>query len=131
LTSAGSANATASAGDTARTAAIFALESKLSRIAEKLKLSEDENKNLNVENLKINVLKDSLREKNNSIQELKRNFDDREKNKNIDGGLSKDKSSDDLRLKIVDYMEENKTLKRALAAATMGHRTPSVDRIAK
>ena len=106
--------------------AIAAPEAKLFRINEKLKFAEEKISELTIENTQINTLKDTLRERNNSIKDLKRNLDDRERNKK-----TAPEDSDELRLRIVDLMAENKTLKQALAAATVGSRQGSADRIGK
>eukprot|EP00596_Hydrurales_sp_CCMP1899_P005465 CAMPEP_0119044070 /NCGR_PEP_ID=MMETSP1177-20130426/28317_1 /TAXON_ID=2985 /ORGANISM="Ochromonas sp, Strain CCMP1899" /LENGTH=440 /DNA_ID=CAMNT_0007013497 /DNA_START=132 /DNA_END=1454 /DNA_ORIENTATION=- len=132
LTSAGALNSSASASDATKTAATIALESKVLRLTEKLKMSDEKCSEFVIENKQIDTLKDTLRDKNNNIKELKRNIEDLGKNKNQGNTISGDKTNDELRLKIVDLMEENKTLKQALAVATIGLKpSSSTDRIAK
>lgn len=132
LTSAGAVNSSASASDATKTAATIALESKFLRLTEKLKSSVERCSELIIENNQINVLKDGLRDKNNYIKELKRNIEDLGKNRNQANNISGDKTNDELRSKIVNLMEENKTLKQALAAATIGLKSSSsTDRIPK
>jgi predicted RNase H-like nuclease (RuvC/YqgF family) len=132
LTSAGALNSSASASDATKTAATIALESKVVRLTEKLKMSDEKYSELVIENKQIDILKDTLRDKNNNIKELKRNIEDLGKNKNQGNTISGDKTNDVLRSKVVDLMEENKTLKQALSVATIGLKaSPSTDRIAK
>jgi predicted RNase H-like nuclease (RuvC/YqgF family) len=132
LTSAGALNSSASASDATKTAATIALESKVLRLTEKLKMSDEKCSEFVIENKQIDTLKDTLRDKNNNIKELKRSIEDLGKNKNQGNTISGDKTNDELRLKIVDLMEENKTLKQALAVATIGLKpSSSTDRIAK
>lgn len=104
-------------------------------------MSNERCSELVVENNQINILKDTLRDKNNDIKELKRNLEDLGKSRNQGNNTPGDKTNDELRLKIVDLMEENKTVKQALAVATIGLKpslstdrlkpSSSTDRIAK
>ena len=126
LTSAGSQNSSNTAVDTAQLNALASLEAKLFRSNEKLKICEEKCKDLTTENGQIDVLRDTLRDRNNNIKDLKRSLEEKEKNKNI-----APEDSDELRLKIVDLMRENKTLKQALSAATMGSKQGSTERIGK
>ena len=106
--------------DSAHANAIAAMESKLFRISEKLKISEEKCSDLAAENGQIDNLKSTLRDRNNCIKDLKRTLEGKEKNKHVDP-----EDSDDFRLKIVELMRENKTLKQALAVATVGPRQSS------
>jgi chromosome segregation ATPase len=107
--------------------AIAALEAKLFRANDKLKIVEEKNQELASDNMQVNVLKDTLRDRNNTIKDLKRSLEEREKAKSSGPGEG---SPDDLRSRIADLMNENKTLKQALSAATAGVRG-STDRIGK
>ena len=80
---------------------------------------EGRTQDLTAENVQINVLKDTLRDRNNSIKDLKRSLE--EKDKARSSGPS-DVSNDALRMRMADLMNENKTLKQALAAVTVGVR---------
>lgn len=80
---------------------------------------EERNQDLTSENAQIKILKDTLRDRNNSIKDLKRSLE--EKDKARSNGPS-DVSNDALRIRMADLMNENKTLKQALAAATAGVR---------
>jgi predicted RNase H-like nuclease (RuvC/YqgF family) len=127
LTSAGSITTANIAGDVAHANAIAALEAKLFRATDKLKIVEEKNQELVSDNMQVNVLKDTLRDRNNTIKDLKRSLEEREKAKSSGPGEG---TSDDLRSRIADLMNENKTLKQALSAATAGVRG-STDRIGK
>ena len=126
LTSSGVVMTSKIAVDTAHANAIAAMECKLFRISEKLKISEEKCIDLTAENGQINVLKSTLRDRNNSIKDLNRILEDREKNKQPSS-----ESFDDLREKIVELMRENKTLKQALTVATVGPRQNLVERTGK
>lgn len=117
LTSSGAVMTSKIAVDSAHANAIAAMECKLFRISEKLKVCEEKCTELTAENGQINVLKSTLRDRNNSIKDLNRILEEREKNKQLPL-----ENFDDLRQKIVELMRENKTLKQALTAATLGPR---------
>ena len=127
LSLAGNARSSSAAGDVSHASAVAALESKIFRVNEKLKISDDKNQELIIENNQISVLRDSLRERNNTIKDLKRSLEERDKTRN---SAPVDSSTADMRIKMSDLMNENRTLKQALAAATMGVRA-SVERIGK
>lgn len=107
------------AGSVANANTLAAIEAKLRRANDKLKMMEEKNQDLTAENAQINVLKDSLRDRNNSMKDLKRSME--EKDKGRSSGPS-DVSTDALRVRMADLMNENKTLKQALAAVTVGVR---------
>jgi predicted RNase H-like nuclease (RuvC/YqgF family) len=107
------------AGSAANASTLAALEAKLCRANDKLQMMEERNQDLTSENAQINILKDTLRDRNNSIKDLKRSLE--EKDKARSSGPS-DISTDALRIRMADMMNENKTLKQALAAATAGVR---------
>lgn len=80
---------------------------------------EERTLDLTAENAQINVLKDSLRDRNNNIKDLKRNLEEKDKARSSG---SSEVSNDALRVRMADLMNENKTLKQALAAVTVGVR---------
>lgn len=127
LSLAGSARSSNAAGDASHANALAALESKMFRVTEKLKISDEKNQELTIENNQISVLKDTLRERNNNIKDLKRSLEERDKTRS---SAPTDGSTAEMRIKISDLMSENRTLKQALAAATMGVRA-SMDRVGK
>lgn len=107
------------AGNAAHASSLAAMEAKLCRANDRLKMMEERTQDLATENAQINVLKDTLRDRNNSIKDLKRSLEEKDKARSSGPG---DVSNDALRMRMADLMNENKTLKQALAAVTVGVR---------